>query len=192
MGVWPCGAQVRTTLGINWKPDSSANTIWAPSRAAFFYTRPVFLFPVLDRLLILLQCTSFGLLRTPLQAMQQPPDVVPVILNSKGTLDQFRNTRRGPQIGSVTMGKRSLQKQIYQAFSLYLVQLQRTAGRVAYPQSLGSPTPAGITPAHHRASIAPDATPHLVERTTRIQQRQSSLAPVLQQIGAPLQSRHRC
>ena len=36
MGVWPCGAQVLTTLGINRKPDSSAKTIWAPSRVAFF------------------------------------------------------------------------------------------------------------------------------------------------------------
>src|ERR1700677_3961961 len=36
MGVWPWGAQVRARLGINWKPDSSANTIWAPSRVAFF------------------------------------------------------------------------------------------------------------------------------------------------------------
>src|SRR5713226_4494541 len=87
---------------------------------------------------------------------------------------------------------RSLQKQIYQAFSLCLVQLQRTTGRVAYPQSLGSATPAGITPAHHRTGIASYASPYLVERTTRIQQRQGSLAPVLQQIGAPLQSGHRC
>src|SRR5579863_313464 len=35
-GIWPCGAQVLTTLGINRKPDSSAKTMWAPSRAAFF------------------------------------------------------------------------------------------------------------------------------------------------------------
>src|ERR1019366_5121577 len=35
-GVWPCGAQVLTTLGINRKPDSSTKTKWAPSRAAFF------------------------------------------------------------------------------------------------------------------------------------------------------------
>src|ERR1700676_596979 len=36
MGVSPCGAQVRTTVGIKRKPDSSAKTMWAPSRAAFF------------------------------------------------------------------------------------------------------------------------------------------------------------
>src|SRR5208282_1258853 len=103
--------------------------------------------------------------------MHQPTDMIPVILNSKLTLDQFRNTGRGPQIGSVTMGDRSLQKQIHQAFSLSLIQLPRTAGRVAYPQSLGSATPTGITPAHHRTGIASNASPYLIERTTRIQQR---------------------
>src|ERR1035437_1499986 len=36
MGVCPRAAQVLTTLGISRKPDSSAKTIWAPSRAAFF------------------------------------------------------------------------------------------------------------------------------------------------------------
>src|SRR6266481_1102149 len=36
MGVCPAGAHVRTTLGIRRKPDSSAKTMWAPSRAAFF------------------------------------------------------------------------------------------------------------------------------------------------------------
>src|SRR5882724_1728003 len=106
--------------------------------------------------------------------MHQATDMIPVILNSNLTLDQLRHTGRCPQIGSVAMGDRSLQKQLYQAFSLCLVQLQRTTGRVAYPQSLGSATPAGITPAHHRTGIASDASPCLVERTTRIQQRRSS------------------
>jgi hypothetical protein len=35
-GVAPWGAQVRTTKGARRKPDSSAKTKWAPSRAAFF------------------------------------------------------------------------------------------------------------------------------------------------------------
>ena len=36
MGVQPRGAQVLATKGANKKPDSSAKTKWAPSRAAFF------------------------------------------------------------------------------------------------------------------------------------------------------------
>lgn len=37
MGVCPFGAQVRATLGMSRKPDSSRKTRWAPRRAAFFY-----------------------------------------------------------------------------------------------------------------------------------------------------------
>jgi hypothetical protein len=110
-------------------------------------------------------------LGTPFQAMHQPTNMILVIPNSKLTLDQFRNSGRGPQIGWVTMGDRSLKKQIHQVFSIYLVQLRRTAGRVTDPQSLGPATPAGIPPAHHRTGIASDASPYLVLRTTRIQQR---------------------
>src|SRR2546429_6281793 len=49
-----------------------------------------------------------------------------------------------------------------------------------------------ITPAHHRTCIAADAPPNLIERVTRIQQRQGSLAPVFEQVGASFQSGHRC
>lgn len=36
IGVWPTGAQLLATVGVKRKPDSSAKTRWAPSRAAFF------------------------------------------------------------------------------------------------------------------------------------------------------------
>src|ERR1700688_1131534 len=123
MGVWPCGAQVWITLGINWKPDSSANTMWAPNRAAFFYPRPVFLFPACNRFFIPLQGPPFWLLGTPFQTVHQTADMVAVILNSKLTLDQFGNASGSPQIGSIAVRQRSLQKQIDQAFSSDLVQL---------------------------------------------------------------------
>jgi hypothetical protein len=38
--VFDTGAQVRLTVGIIMNPDSSIKTMWAPSRAAFFYPRP--------------------------------------------------------------------------------------------------------------------------------------------------------
>src|SRR5438132_1054625 len=40
IGVWPRGAQVRRTLGINRNPHSSRNTRWAFRRSAFFLPRP--------------------------------------------------------------------------------------------------------------------------------------------------------
>jgi hypothetical protein len=51
---------VRTIEGIRRKPDSSANTIGAPSRVVFFYPRPDVPFPAFDFFPILLQRTPFG------------------------------------------------------------------------------------------------------------------------------------
>ena len=94
MGVWPCGAQVWITLGINWKPDSSAKTMRAPNRAAFFYRWPVFLFPACNRFFIPLQGPPFWLLRTPFRTVHQTADMVEVMLNSILTLDQFEQCER--------------------------------------------------------------------------------------------------
>lgn len=87
MGVSPCEAQVLTTLGISRKPDSSAKTIWAPSLATFFYTRPLLLFPAFDLVFIALQSTPLRLLRSPAEAVQQAADMVRVITNSELALD---------------------------------------------------------------------------------------------------------
>src|SRR5664280_2021000 len=110
MGVCPCGAQVLTTLGISRKPDSSAKTIWAPSRAAFFYARPFLFFPAFDLFFIALQRTPFRLLRSPAQAVHQAANMVRVIADSELTLDQLGNAGRGPQIGSVALRHRSLEQ----------------------------------------------------------------------------------
>jgi len=100
MGVFPYGAQVLTTLGIIRKPDSSAKTMWAPSLVAFFYTRPLFLFPALDLFFVVLQSASFGLLRSPTKVMHQATDVIWAIAHAKLALDQRGNACGGPQISA--------------------------------------------------------------------------------------------
>src|SRR6516162_2362841 len=72
------------------------------------------------------------------------------------------------------------------------IQLQRSTWGEAHPQPLLSTPASCITPAHHRTCIAADAPPNLIERVTRIQQRQGSPAPVFEQVGASSQSGHRC
>src|SRR6266851_4263719 len=169
MGVCPSGAQVLTTKGIKRKPDSSANTIWAPSRAAFFLPGPVPLFPAFDFSVILFQSASFGFLRGPFQDVHQAPDVGAVISDSELPLDYLSNAGRGPEIRPVTLRDRSLKQETHQAFSLCRVQLPRTAGRETHPQCFRSATPPGVPPAHHRTRMASDAPSHFVERVTRIQ-----------------------
>src|SRR5258708_24496412 len=164
--------------------------MWAPSRAAFFYPQPVFLFPARDGCFILFQRAPFWLLRTPLQAVQQPADMVAMIPNLELPPDQFRNAGRRPQVGPVALRERSLQKQLLQAFPLSGTQLERASRRETHPQSPGAASPPGLPPAHHRTGMAADAPPHFVKRMTGIQQRQCSLTPIFQQIRAPLQSGH--
>jgi len=51
-------------------PDSSQKTMWAPSRAAFFfYPRPLPAFPFFDLFLIALEGPPFRLLATEAQIM---------------------------------------------------------------------------------------------------------------------------
>src|SRR2546422_5909731 len=57
IGVWPRGAQVRRTLGINRKPHSSRNTRWAFRRSEFFLPRPSDTVSVNSRLI----CATFSL-----------------------------------------------------------------------------------------------------------------------------------
>ena len=87
---------VRTTLGMSMNPDSSANTRWAPSRAAFFYARPVLPLPARDGFFIPLQGAPFRFLHAPPQAVQQPTDVIAVVLDRELAADEFGNAGRRP------------------------------------------------------------------------------------------------
>lgn len=69
-GVSPQGAQVGPTGSVNEMPNSSANTISASSRCAFFYPRPILAQPGSDQLLIPFKRTGFRPLHAPTQVMQ--------------------------------------------------------------------------------------------------------------------------
>src|SRR5438874_2570192 len=115
-----------------------------------------------------------------------------VITNSKLATDHLGNASRGPQIGPIAIREWSFEQQSDQAPALRGIQLPRTAGREAHLQrSCSTPSPC-IAPVHHRTSIASDAPRHFIQRVTTIQQLQSSLAPIFQEICASLRSGHRC
>jgi len=188
----PWGDHVLTTCGIKRRPDSSAKTRWTPSRAAFF---------------LCVASASVSSARWPphfspgragrasvssSQAVHQPSHMIPMVLNSELAVDQFRNARRRPQIRPVPMPHRAFEQKLDQALSLPAIQLPGSTWRRAHPQPFGATLPSGVTPAHHRARITADAPSHFVERITRIQQCQGSLTPIFEQVGAPLQSGHRC
>src|SRR5665213_1477404 len=156
--------QALTTLGISWKPDSSAKTIWGPTAQPSFEIWTVFFLPVIDLCFIPLQRTPFWLLGAPSQAVHQAPDMVPVVAHTKLALDHLGNARRGPQIGPVILRHRSLEQQGDQTLSLGDYQLQGTAWREAHLQCVKAAVPPRIPPAHHRTRIASDLPPNFVER----------------------------
>src|SRR5207253_1076139 len=128
----------------------------------FFDTRPVLLFPALNGLLISLQGAPFWFLRTPVQSMHQPSDMITMVLDSEFTANQFRNAGGGPEIGSVAVHHRPLQEKRDQTPSLLPIQLQRSTWGETHPQPLLSTPASCITPAHHRTCIAADAPPNLI------------------------------
>ena len=151
-----------------------------PAAQRFFYPRPVFLLPAHDGLLVPLQGTSIRFLRAPVQTMHQASHVIAVVLDSELAPDQFRNAGGGPEIRSIAVHHRPLQKKVDQAPSMPQIQLQRSSWGGAYAQCLGSAPPSSIAPAHHRTWIAANAPSHFVERATGIQQRQGSPAPIFE------------
>jgi hypothetical protein len=164
--------------------------MWAPSRAAFFYARPVLLFPAFDGRLIPLQSAPFRFLHAPPQAMQQTADVIPMVLDLKLAANEFGNAGRGPQIRPPAMRGCPLEKHPDQTLTLGLSQLPGTARRKTHLESLRPSPAAGIPPAHHRNGSAADTPSHFVQRITAVQQRQRAPAPIFQEIGTPSRSWH--
>lgn len=96
IGVRPFGAQVRATLGMSRKPDSSRKTRWAPRGPAFFYMRRAGPFPSGDRGLVPLQRAAFGVLTAPSQLGQELPDMTGMVAYPELLVDQLRHTFQGP------------------------------------------------------------------------------------------------
>jgi hypothetical protein len=106
--------------------------------------------------------------------------MIAVIADSELPLYHLGNAGRGPQIRSVAMRDRSFEEQSDQALALSFTQLPRATGRETHLQRFRSASPLGIPPAHHRTSTRSNPSSYFVKRKTKIQQGQSSLAPVFQ------------
>jgi len=72
---------------------------------------------VLDGFLVSLQGAPVGFLGAPVQAVHQTYDMIPMVLNSELTADQFRNASRRPQIRPVAVHHGALQQKLDQALS---------------------------------------------------------------------------
>src|SRR5919204_3899205 len=99
IGVWPRGAQVRRTGGVNPTPLSSRNTIQAPRRRAFLADpRPVGLDPASDRGLVAFDGAALGPLHGPAHRPQDAPDVRGMMAHPAEALEHDRHALAGPQV----------------------------------------------------------------------------------------------
>src|ERR1700722_19312648 len=86
IGVWPRGASVRRTVGVNWKHDSSRKTTWASRcRASRRMRGKVSCF----------QRRMAGPAQTPLEDLA---DMLGVVGNAEVASDHFADAGRSPQV----------------------------------------------------------------------------------------------
>jgi hypothetical protein len=172
------------------KPDSSTKTRWAPSRAAFFYSRPVAALPWLDPCLVALKGAPFGLLAAEAQIMQHTGDMTAMELHAAVLLDQGRDARGRPQLGGKTVRQRPLEQSLDDAPALRFRQRRRPTGREPYAQRRLTTTLARIAPAHHRTRRALHHAADFVKRVTFIQQPQRLMASRFDQLRRSLGAGH--
>jgi len=99
---------------------------------------------------------------TPVQAVHQASDVIPVIADSKLARDQFGDARRCPHVGTVTLRQGPFQQHPQQTTLLGRRQLGRPTGRGANLQSFDAMPPPSIVPSHHGTGRTLDAPSRLV------------------------------
>jgi len=165
-------------VGIKRKPDSSAKTMWAPSRAAFFYTKPIPALPAIDLLFVALQGATLRLLIAPAQLPEKPSHVIAVVADAELASNQLHHPIAGPQIGAVSMGHGSLQEKSYEPLLLRHRKLRRTTrGRSYLIHGVALFLPP-VTPSHDRARFSSKPARDLVQGKSGIHQCQCAPATI--------------
>jgi hypothetical protein len=174
------------TMTLNWGSATRRPAAWR-----FSCPGPLLPLCTSDGVFIARDGSSLRLLVRPIEAVHQPPDVIPVIAHPKLPVDHLGHARCGPQVGPVAVCQWSLKEHLQEPAPLRGPELGRAARGGAYSERLSPPSPPGLEPTHHRTGRTMDTPPDLIERQAGLQQRQCSPAPVCQQTSATLRSGHR-
>ena len=118
-GVSPTGAHPRLTCGDKSNPLSSTKISVEPRSSAFFYTRPLFVFPFLYRRFVALSGTLHRLLRTESHLPQQFSYVAGMVTYSVTIFDQLRHHRACPKLGLEAEVTRTSQQQFAEIVEIF-------------------------------------------------------------------------
>src|SRR3990172_5816090 len=123
------------------KPVSSRKTMLRPCLRAFFYMGPTLRAPAFDLLFVALAGPPLGLLATPTDLLQEPPDMARVIRHAEFPLDHLRHALQRPQFALVSGGLWTALQQLHQVLALDFREFRPGPPRPARPQPPGAPPP---------------------------------------------------
>lgn len=191
MGVWPRGAHVRRTFGINKNPHSSAKARWAFRRRAFFYPGPAIPFPALDGRLIALERAPLGLLARPVQGAEHATHVRSVQAHAKFPVDDRGDPPSRPQFRLEAPRRGAAQQEAGQPRPLPRRQLWRSArGRLCRQGREATPTDR-VPPQDDGTMRTSEPAGDFRDRSARFQQVDGAAPPPLELLGASMGSHAR-
>ena len=136
--------------------------------------------PAADGGLVAFDGVACRQLRTPAQLMQQPPDMIDVIVHAKASLHDLGHARTSPQIGVKAGRLRAFKQQRFEPALVLSCQLGGTSRRRLGPHSSLAASSRGRLPAPHAAPIHTDAPRYFRGQQSLFEQRQRAQAPALQ------------
>jgi hypothetical protein len=116
--------------------------------------------------------------------MQQPPDVIDVILDAKTTLHQFRHPRTSPQISVETGGLRAFEQQRFEPPFVLSRQFGWSSWRRLGPYSSFTASSRCRLPTPNAAAIHANAPRYFRWQQSFLEQRQRTQASALQLLWA--------
>ena len=114
---------VRRRVGISMKPLSSRNTMWAPSRRAFFYCRPLVTHPLAYRLVVTLDRTTLRHLATPPERLEHTPEMARMIPDAEFFVNERGDPLQRPQLVGKACGHGAGQQELLECLALLSGQL---------------------------------------------------------------------
>ena len=136
--------------------------------------------PVLDRLLVPLHGPSRRLLGGEAQLMHEPGDVVLVIRHAIALLDELGDAAAGPQVGREAVNPGAFEQLPHEPSLLLAAEPGRGAGGGLGVEARLAASAIGVAPASHAERCGPDASGHIGDGMTLLEQCDGSPPPTLQ------------
>jgi hypothetical protein len=106
--------------------------------------------------------------------------MVAMVVNTKLTMNDLRNSQRGPYVRSMAVSQRAVYQMRYQSNLLSLCQPRRSPRCWFGPQRWLAAPSKGIALAHHRTGLTAQTTSHFVPRISILDKSHGAKPPPLQ------------